>query len=71
MCWVCLGGVVGGEGYDGVHCYAPDGTLIGRIHLPEPASNVCFGGKLKNRLFVTAGQSLYSVFVETRGAQTP
>jgi len=60
-----------GEGYDGVHCYAPDGTLIGRIHLPEPASNVCFGGKLKNRLFVTAGQSLYSVFVETRGAQTP
>ena len=60
-----------GEGYDGVHCYAPDGTLIGRIHLPEPASNVCFGGRMKNRLFVTAGQSLYSVFVETRGAQTP
>jgi gluconolactonase len=60
-----------GEGYDGVHCYAPDGTLIGRIHLPEPASNVCFGGKMKNRLFITAGQSLYSIFVETRGAQTP
>ena len=60
-----------GEGYDGVHVYAPDGTLIGRIHLPEPASNVCFGGRMKNRLFVTAGQSLYSVFVETRGAQTP
>ena len=60
-----------GEGYDGVHVYAPDGTLIGRIHLPEPASNVCFGGRLKNRLFVTAGQSLYSIFVETRGAQTP
>lgn len=60
-----------GEGYDGVHCLAPDGTLIGRIHLPEPASNVCFGGLRKNRLFVTAGQSLYSIFVETQGAQTP
>ena len=34
----------GGAGFDGVHCYAPDGTLIGRIHLPEGASNLCFGG---------------------------
>lgn len=61
----------GGPGYDGVHCYAPDGTLIGKIHLPEPCSNLCFGGARKNRLFMTAGQSLYSIYVETTGAQWP
>jgi len=56
---------------DGVQIFAPDGDLIGKIHLPEPCSNLCFGGQKKNRLFMTCGQSLYSVFVETRGAQTP
>ncbi|MBT5710507.1 SMP-30/gluconolactonase/LRE family protein, partial [Candidatus Poribacteria bacterium] len=49
----------------------PDGDRIAKIHLPEPGSNVCFGGLRKNRLFITAGQSLYSVFVEAQGAQTP
>jgi gluconolactonase len=66
----CSGGG-GGAGWDGVHCYAPDGTLLGQIHLPEVASNLCFGGRKRNRLFITAGQSLYSVFVEARGAQVP
>ncbi|HXF60338.1 MAG TPA: SMP-30/gluconolactonase/LRE family protein [Caldilineaceae bacterium] len=61
----------GGPGYDGVHVFAPDGDLIGRILLPEPCSNLCFGGRKKNRLFMTCGQSVYSVYVETRGAQTP
>jgi gluconolactonase len=61
----------GGAGYDGVHCFAPNGDLIGRIHLPEPCSNLCFGGRKKNRLFMTCGQSVYSLYVETRGAQTP
>ncbi len=61
----------GGAGYDGVHIFAPDGTLIGRVLLPEPASNLCFGGRQKNRLFITAGQSLYSLYVEAQGAQTP
>lgn len=60
-----------GEGVDGVHCFAPDGALLGKIHLPEPCSNLCFGGLKKNRLFMTAGQSLYSVYVETVGAQEP
>ena len=60
-----------GPGYDGVHCFAPDGDLIGRIHLPEPCSNLCFGGVMKNRLFMTGSQSLYALYVETRGAQTP
>lgn len=57
----------GGEGYDGVHIFAPNGHLIGRIHLPEPCSNLCFGGLKRNRLFMTAGQSVYTVYVETQG----
>jgi gluconolactonase len=61
----------GGPGYDGVHCYAPDGTLLGRIHLPETCANLCFGGVKKNRLFITASRSLYSVYVEALGAQHP
>lgn len=57
-----------GEGYDGVHIFAPDGKRIGVILLPEICSNVCFGGAKRNRLFMTASQSLYAVFVETQGA---
>jgi gluconolactonase len=57
----------GGEGYDGVHIFAPNGDLIGQIHLPEPCSNLCFGGLKRNRLFMTAGQSVYAVYVETQG----
>lgn len=56
---------------DGVRCYTPSGTLIGRIHLPETASNLCFGGIKKNRLFITASTSVYSIFVDAIGAQTP
>lgn len=61
----------GGEGYDGVHIFAPDGDLIGKIHLPEACSNVCFGGLKRNRLFMTASQSIYAVYVETQGASLP
>ena len=61
----------GGEGYNGVHVFAPDGTLIGKIHLPETCANLCFGGSKKNRLFMAASQSLYAVYVNTEGAQTP
>jgi len=57
-----------GPGYDGVHVFAPDGKRIGLIRLPETGSNVCFGGPKRNRLFITAGRSLYAVYVETRGA---
>ncbi len=64
--WSSAGWV--GDGYDGVHVFAPDGMRIGQIKLPEICSNVCFGGTKRNRLFMTASQSLYSVFVETRGA---
>lgn len=61
----------GGPGYDGAHCYAPDGTRIGQIHLPEVCANLCFGGSKKNRLFMAASHSIYAVYVETAGAQQP
>ena len=44
----------GGEAEDGVAVFAPDGTLIGRILLPERCANVCFGGPKRNRLFMAA-----------------
>jgi gluconolactonase len=61
----------GGKGFDGVHCFSPAGELLGRIHLPETTANLCFGGIKKNRLFITAGRSLYSVYVDVQGDQTP
>ena len=56
---------------DGVRAYAPDGTLIGKVHLPETCANLCFGGKRRNRLFMTASTSVYAVYVETQGALMP
>ena len=61
----------GPEGFNGVHVFAPDATLIGKIHLPETCANLCFGGAKKNRLFMAASQSLYAVYVGTEGAQVP
>ncbi|MEU6146002.1 SMP-30/gluconolactonase/LRE family protein [Streptomyces sp. NPDC047081] len=53
---------------DGVHCYDPDGTLIGRVLVPETASNITFGGPKNNRLFITATTSLYSLVMSVTGA---
>jgi gluconolactonase len=61
-------GFSGGEGEDGVAVFAPDGTLIGRILLPERCANVCFGGRKRNRLFMAASQSIYALYVEAQGA---
>ena len=55
---------------DGVHCIDMDGTLIGKIRVPETVSNVCFGGPHRNRLFITATTSLYSVYLLLRGVAT-
>ena len=52
---------------DGVMVFAPDGTPIGRIALPERCANVCFGGLKRNRLFMAASQSLYALYVNTQG----
>lgn len=57
-----------GAGFDGVHIFTPEGERIGQILLPETASNICFGGPKRNRLFITASQSLYAVYVNTQGA---
>ncbi len=56
---------------DGVRCYAPDGDLIGKVHLPETCANVCFGGKKRNRLFIAGSTSIYSLYVDVQGAQLP
>ena len=53
---------------DGVVVFAPDGVMIGRIALPERCATLCFGGLLRNRLFVAASQSIYALSVTTQGA---
>ncbi len=58
----------GGKDFDGVHIFATDGKIIGKICLPEVCANLCFGGIKRNRLFMTASQSLYSLYVNTQGA---
>jgi gluconolactonase len=60
---------MGTEELDGVIVFAPDGTPIGRIALPERCANVCFGGLKRNRLFMAASQSLYALYVNTQGVQ--
>ena len=52
---------------DGVHCYTPDGRLIGKVLIPELVANVCFGGPKLNRLFICGTTSLYSVFLNVNG----
>jgi gluconolactonase len=52
----------------GVQVLAPTGDLIGMIRLPETCANICFGGTRRNRLFMAASQSLYSVYVDVQGA---
>lgn len=52
---------------DGVHCFAPDGRLIGKILIPELVANVCFGGPKLNRLFICGTTSLYSAYLSVNG----
>lgn len=56
---------------DGVHIYDPDGTLIGKIAIPEVVANVCWGGPKLNRLFICGTTSLYAVMTHTNGAVRP
>jgi gluconolactonase len=64
--WIGWG--MGEEGLDGVSIFNAEGKPIGRIDLPERCANVCFGGPLRNRLFMAASTSLYSLYVNTQGA---
>lgn len=61
-------GASGGEGVDGVAIFSPDGTLLGRVLLPEVCANLCFVGEDRNRLLMTASQSIYTLYTATRGA---
>jgi len=56
---------------DGVHCHDSEGSLLGKILIPETVANVCFGGPKLNRLFICGTTSLYSVFLNTRAAPRP
>src|SRR5919106_2006851 len=67
--WAAAGN--GGDSFDGVHIFTPDGDRIGQILLPEKCANICFGGAKRNRLFMAASQSIYAVYVETQGTQMP
>jgi gluconolactonase len=55
---------------DGVHCYLPDGTLLGKLRVPEGVANVCFGGRKRNALFICGTTSLYCVRLLVNGAKT-
>ena len=56
---------------DGVHCICPNGDLLGKILVPELVSNVCFGGRAKHELYITATTSVYRVVLNRRGIQHP
>jgi len=57
--------------HDGVHCIGPDGTLLGKLRLPEITANLAFGGAQRNELFLCATSSLYSLRVSFRAAAYP
>lgn len=62
-----LEGRIWSSAADGVHCLAPDGTLIGKVLIPEMVGNVCFGGPKLNRLFICGTTSLYAVYLNVNG----
>jgi gluconolactonase len=55
---------------DGIHCYDPDGTLIGKIKVPEVVANCVFGGEKLNCLYIAGTTSLYMVRLMVNGAKT-
>ncbi|MBA2759865.1 MAG: SMP-30/gluconolactonase/LRE family protein [Chloroflexia bacterium] len=61
-CWM--------SGADGVHCLDPDGTLLGKVLIPEPVANLVFGGLKRNRMFICGTTSLYSVMLTVNGVKT-
>jgi gluconolactonase len=58
-------------GLDGVYIYLPDGTLLGKLLVPEMVTNICFGGAGRQTLFITACASLYAFDLKTTGLQKP
>ncbi len=68
---VDVGGNLWCTAQDGVHCFTPCGELIGKVKVPEVSANVVFGGPLRNRLFICASTSLYAIYTNTQGVETP
>jgi gluconolactonase len=64
-------GRVWAAAHDGVHCFHPDGTLLGKLRVPEIVANLTFGGPKRNDLFITASSSLYSLRLTVTGARYP
>ncbi|MEO0978908.1 MAG: SMP-30/gluconolactonase/LRE family protein [Pseudomonadota bacterium] len=60
---------MGSADLDGVMIFAPDGTPIGRIVLPERCANLCFGGRANSRLFMAASHSVYALYVNVAGVK--
>jgi gluconolactonase len=58
---------MGEAALDGVRVFSATGEPIGHIDLPERCANLCFGGRHRNRLFMTASHGLYSLYVNTQG----
>ena len=56
---------------DGLHCFDPDGTLLGKLHIPEVVANFTFGGAKRNHLFICATSSLYAILVNFTAARYP
>ena len=64
-------GRVWAAAHDGLHCFDPDGTLLGKLRFPEIVSNLTFGGAKRNLLFVTASSSVYALRVNFNGIFPP
>jgi gluconolactonase len=64
-------GRVWASAHDGVHCFDPDGTLLGKLLLPEIVANLTFGGARRNHLFICASTSVYTLRVNVNGARRP
>ena len=60
---------MGSDELDGVMIFAPDGSPIGRIALPERCANLCFGGRANSRLFMAASTSVYALYVNVSGIE--
>ncbi|MGR6316886.1 SMP-30/gluconolactonase/LRE family protein [Micromonospora soli] len=64
-------GRVWAAAHDGLHCFDPDGTLLGKLHLPEVVANFTFGGPKRNELYICASSSLFSLRVNISGVRYP
>ncbi|NBB83995.1 MAG: SMP-30/gluconolactonase/LRE family protein [Alphaproteobacteria bacterium] len=56
---------------DGIHCFDPEGHILGKIRLPRVVANLTFGGPRKNRIFAAVTDQIWSVYVAVNGAQWP